>query len=132
LLSHLISHLIWAGWFQQRQLAPRIQQSAKAEPPRQAFMARGPVYLYTSKKKLSETGQEDLSNRLAPCQNVSISPGGEDMVRQYLFDPVFEIWQFKVIPGILELWESASFWKLIVLLALILFLFKALGRRTRA
>jgi hypothetical protein len=54
------------------------------------------------------------------------------MVRQYLFDPVFEIWQFKVIPGILELWESASFWKLIVLLALILFLFKALGRRTRA
>jgi hypothetical protein len=50
------------------------------------------------------------------------------MVREYLIDPVYEIWQFQVLPGILALWDSALFWRIVVLVMAALFLMKALQK----
>jgi uncharacterized membrane protein len=50
------------------------------------------------------------------------------MLREYIIDPVYEIWQFQVLPGIQALWDSALFWRLVVLMMAVLFLLKALQR----
>lgn len=50
------------------------------------------------------------------------------MIREYLIDPVFEIWQFQVLPGVQILWDSVLFWRLVVLVMAALFLMKALQR----
>jgi hypothetical protein len=51
------------------------------------------------------------------------------MLRHYIIDPVYEIWQFQVLPGVQGLWNSTYFWQLIVLLILALFVFRALRKK---
>ena len=51
------------------------------------------------------------------------------MLRQYIIDPVHEIWQTQILPGMQGLGESALFWKLIVLLIVVIFLYKALRKK---
>jgi hypothetical protein len=50
------------------------------------------------------------------------------MIREYLLDPAYDVWNFQVLPGVQTLWDSAMFWRIIVLVMAALFLLKALKR----
>jgi hypothetical protein len=51
------------------------------------------------------------------------------MIREYLIDPAYDIWQFQVLPGVQTLWDSVLFWRLIVLVIVAFLLMKTLQRK---